>query len=66
MDDDGAATKTPEQAIDGWREAAAAAGDLDLVGQIDAAGSAEVAVEYRRLAEARREAGKRLPSWLSL
>lgn len=66
MDDDGQRHVTPEQAIDGWREASAAAGDLDLVEQIDEAGADEVAFEYRRLAEERRAAGRRLPSWLVL
>ena len=66
MDDDGAASRTPEQAIDGSLEASAAAGDLEQVELIDEAGADEVADEYRRLAVERRAAGRRLPSWLSL
>lgn len=66
MDDDGQRNLTPEQAIDGWREAAAAAGDLDLVEQIDEVGADAVAHEYRRMAEARIDAGRGAPSWLVL
>ena len=66
MDDDDQRTRSPEQAIDGWRDAAAAAGDLELVEAIDEVGSDEVAAEYRRLAVARRAAGRRLPAWLAL
>lgn len=66
MDDDGQATRTPEQAIDGWREASVAAGDLEQVELIDEAGADKVAAEYRRLAIERRAAGRRVPSWLAL
>lgn len=65
-EDDGQRRVSPEQAVAGWREAATAAGDLDLVDQLDEAGASSVAFEYRRLAEERRNAGRRLPSWLVL
>lgn len=65
MDDDGQRNRSPEQAIDDWRDAGAA-GDLDLVKQIDDAGADAVAEEYRRLAEERVAAGRRIPRWLVL